>query len=74
MDIVEFAEKFMHVELLEYQKTFLREFDKLRASGKVRVVTGRDGRSYIYLDRQMQKELIQNGKTLDCHNQMSVVR
>jgi hypothetical protein len=65
MDIVEFAEKFMHVELLEYQKTFLREFDKLRGSGKVRIVTGGDGRSYIYLDRQTQKELTQNGTTIN---------
>lgn len=61
MDVVEFAEKFMHIELLEYQKHALREFNKLRTSGKIRVVTGRDGRSYIYLDRKTQRELIQHG-------------
>lgn len=65
MDIVEFAEKFMHVELLEYQKNVLRAFEKLRSDGKVRVVTARDGRSYIYLDKTMQKELTQYGTTLN---------
>lgn len=61
MDIVEFAEKFMRVELLEYQKNILRAFDKLRSDGKVRVVTSRDGRIYIYLDNTMRQELIKHG-------------
>ena len=61
MDIVEFAEKFMNVKLLEYQKTVLREFDKLRGSGKVRIVTGRDGRSYIYLDESTREGVIRHG-------------
>ena len=47
MDIVEFAEKIMHIELMDYQKTYLRAFEKLRGSGKVHIVTGRDGRIYI---------------------------
>ena len=68
MDIVEFAEKFMRVELLEYQKNILRAFEKLRSDGKVRVVTGRDGRSYIYIDKTMQRELTQNGKTPNCYH------
>ena len=63
MDVVEFAEKFMHVELLDYQKNVLRAFEQLRSDGKVRVVTGRDGRIYIYLDKTMQKELTRNGTT-----------
>lgn len=74
MDIIEFAEKFMNIELLEYQKVCLREFEKLKADGKIRVVTGRKGQCYIYPDQNVIKELTQNGKTLDCHNQMSVVR
>lgn len=61
MDIVEFAEKFMNVKLLEYQKAVLRAFDGLRLEGRIRVVTGRDGRSYIYLDESTREELIQNG-------------
>ena len=65
VDIVEFAEKFMGVELCDWQKAHLREFEKLRGEGRVRVVTSRDGRNYIYLDKQMQKELIQNGSTND---------
>lgn len=68
MDIVEFAEKFMQIELLEYQKVCLREFEKLRGNGKVRVVRGRDGRIYIYPDKTMQKELTQHGKIANCHN------
>lgn len=61
MDIVEFAEKFMGIELFEYQKTFLRAFEKVKSDGKVRIVTGRDGRSYIYLDDSTRQELIQHG-------------
>lgn len=67
MDIVEFAEKFMHIELLEYQKNILRAFEKLRGNGKVRVLTGRDGRAYIYPNKTMRQELIQNGQAID-HN------
>lgn len=61
MDIVEFAEKFMNVKLLEYQKAVLRAFDKLRLEGNIRVVTGRDGRSYIYLDESTREGLIRHG-------------
>lgn len=60
MDIVEFAEKFMRVELLEYQKNILRAFEKLRSEGKVRVVMSK-GRSYIYIDKTMRQELIKHG-------------
>lgn len=68
MDIVEFAEKFMNIELLEYQKICLREFEKLRSDGKIRIATGRDGRSYIYLDKTMQRELTHNGTTPNYRN------
>ena len=61
MDIVEFAEKFMDVKIPEYQKEVLRAFDKLRRDGNIKVVTGRDGRSYIYLDESTRKGLIRHG-------------
>lgn len=61
MDVVEFAEKFMNIELLEYQKQFLRDLENLRSDGDIRIVTGRKGQNYIYLDRKAQRELIQNG-------------
>ena len=61
MDVVEFAEKFMNIELKEWQKEHLRALENLRSEGDVRVVTGRKGKVYIYLDRQIQKELIQHG-------------
>lgn len=61
MDIVEFAEKFMNVELLEYQKQFLRDLDKLRFDVNIRIVHGPRCQTYIYLDKATRKELIQNG-------------
>lgn len=61
MDVVEFAEKFMNIELLEYQKRVLRAFENLRSDGDIRIIKGRDGRIYIYPDKQVQKELIHRG-------------
>lgn len=68
MDVVEFAEKFMNIELFEYQKQILRELEKLRSDGDVRICAGRKGGVYIYLDRHVQKELIRNGTALNCNN------
>lgn len=65
MDVVEFVERFMNVELYEWQKECLRRLDSLRSEGKIHVVC-RKGHGYIYLDRMMQKELIPHGKTNDC--------
>ena len=68
MDIVVFAEKFMNIELFEWQKQVLRDLENLRSEGDIRIVTGRKGQVYIYLDRRTQKELIQHGTTPYCHN------
>lgn len=62
MDILEFAEKFMNVELLEYQKRFLRDLENAKYSGDIRIVMPKGlGRTqaYIYIDQF--KELIQHG-------------
>ena len=61
MDVVEFAEKFMNIELEEWQKQHLRTLENLGFDGDIRIVTGRKGQVYIYLDRKVQKELVQNG-------------
>lgn len=61
MDVVEFAEKFMNIELMEWQKKHLRALENLRSEGDIRIVTGRKGQIYIYLDRKIQRELIQHG-------------
>ena len=66
MDVVEFAEKFMNIELFECQKQFLRDLENLRSNGDVRICYGRRGGVYIYLDRKTQKELIQNGQAFNC--------
>lgn len=63
MDIVEFTERFMNIELLEWQKRHLRALDKLRVNGNIRIVAGKHGRMYVYMN---PKELISNGKTDDC--------
>jgi hypothetical protein len=64
MDIVEFAENVCGIELLECQKEFLRKMNELRSEGKIYLIHGRRG-PYIYVDKQMQKELVPNGKTND---------
>lgn len=61
MDVVEFAEKFMNVKLFEYQKQFLRDLENLRSEGDIRIVMNRHAGVYIYLDKQVRKELIPNG-------------
>lgn len=68
MDIVEFAEKFMGIELFECQKQLLRELEKLGPEDTIRVVTGRFKQPYIYPTQQILKELTQNGATPYCHN------
>ena len=65
MDIVEFAEKFMNVELVDWQKTYLRTLDNLYKQGDVRIVVlpRSVGRMFVYFKL---KELIPNGETNDC--------
>lgn len=50
MDIVEFAEKFMGVELMEWQKIHLRTLDRLGKDADVRIVMPRHvGRRQVYI-------------------------
>lgn len=65
MDIVEFAEKFMDVELKEWQKDHIRTLDEMYQDSDIRIAMPRHAgrhRVYIYMN---QKELIPNGKTYD---------
>ena len=61
MDVVEFAEKYMNIQLFEYQKQFLRDLENLRSDGDIKIIRGRDGRIYIYPDKRIQRELINRG-------------
>ena len=63
MDIVEFAEKFYDVKLTDWQKEHIRILERLPRGA--RLVMGRNGRVYIYVD-QPTKELIPYGQTNDC--------
>jgi hypothetical protein len=67
MDIVEFAESFMNVELQEWQKNTIRTLDEMGKDAKICIATprhmGRDQAVYIYMK---QKELILNGASNDC--------
>ena len=58
MDIVEFAEQVCGAKLYEWQKEYLRFFEKLPRGTKL-VIDPR-GRVFTYID---QEELIPNGKT-----------
>lgn len=62
MDMVEFVEKFMNVELQEWQREHIRILEKLPRGAKI--IMAPRGRVYIYVD-QPTKELIPNGKTHD---------
>jgi hypothetical protein len=66
VDIVEFAEKFMKVELNEWQKRVIRTLDEMGKDAKICCIIprhmGRDNAVYIYMNA---KELIHDGKTDD---------
>lgn len=62
MDIVEFAEKFYDVELIDWQKTYLRTLDRLYADRSVRIVVVPRGVGRMFTYFKM-KELTPNGKT-----------
>lgn len=68
MDIVEFAEKFMGVELLGWQKDHIRFlYDKYQSDGVIRIVMPKNaGRHQVYIYMNSIKELMSNGKTNDC--------
>ena len=62
MDIVEFAENFLGVEMKDWQKNHLRTLDEMRKDADIRIVmpkhNGRSQQMYIYMKA---KELIANG-------------
>lgn len=61
MDIVEFAEKTMDVKLQEWQKEYLRVLEKLPPETNIRLVMGRKGQIYTYLNRRDRKGLLHHG-------------
>lgn len=66
MDIVEFIERFMDIELKDWQKEYIRLLDETRRDADVRILmprhAGRSHQMYIYMN---QKELIANGTPND---------
>jgi len=66
VDMVEFAEKFMNVELAEWQKQYIRLLEKLPRDIDIRVLMDRHSRVYFYMNQNSFKELILNGETNDC--------
>ena len=66
MDIVEFVEKFMGIELMEWQKIHLRTLDRLGKDADIRIVMPRHvGRRQVYIYMNPE-ELIPDGTTNDC--------
>lgn len=53
MDIVEFAERFMGVELKEWQKEHLRILEKLPRDAKI--VMAPRGRVYVYMNQTVKE-------------------
>jgi hypothetical protein len=53
----------MHVELQEWQKSYLCKLYELTRDNDVRIVMGKGGRVYTYLTPKTLKELTQNGET-----------
>lgn len=60
MDIIEFAERFMNVEIPEWQKNHIRTLSELSRANNIYLVKGRRG-FYTYLKSKTLKELVQNG-------------
>ena len=62
MDIVEFAEKFMNAELLDWQKEHIRLLYEKYRDDDIRIVMPKNaGRHQIYIYMNQCKELIQHG-------------
>ena len=67
MDIVEFAEKFMNVQLPEWQKKHLRLLDKSGKDAKVYICMPKNaGRHQALIHINNTKELLSNGTPNDC--------
>ena len=61
MDIVEYAEYVCGAKLYEWQKEYLRNLERMRHKGDIRIVMNRRGRIFVYMN---PKELIPNGETI----------
>lgn len=75
MDIVEYDETVLGLELLDYQKALLRDlYEKYKNKKDIRILMPRHiGRDYFYTYLKQHnlpicKELTQSGKTLDSNN------
>lgn len=49
MDIVEFVEKFMGIELRAWQKNHIQTLYEVSRDNDIRIVMGRHGRVYTYI-------------------------
>lgn len=67
MDIVEFAERFMDVEIPEWQKNHIRTLYEVSRDNDIYIVRGRYG-FRTYVTPKTVKELTQNGETLNNSN------
>lgn len=67
MDIVEFIERFMDIELKDWQKEYIKMLDETRRDADIRICmprhSGRKHQMYIYMNA---KELISHGTPNDC--------
>jgi hypothetical protein len=61
MDIVEFAERFMNIELKDWQKRHIRTLYELSRDNKIYICMAPGGRVLTYLTPKTVKELINNG-------------
>lgn len=75
MDIVEYVETVLGLELLDYQKVILRDlYEEYKNTKDIRIVMRPHiGRDYFYTylmqhNLPICKELTQSGKTLDSNN------
>lgn len=67
MDIVEFAESFMNVELKDWQKEHIRVLYDMRRDSNIRIVMPRHADEHqVYIYMYKNKELIPNGTANDC--------
>lgn len=77
MDISEFLESFSDTKLPEWQKEHIRMLYEVSRDKPIYISMNRhNGRNefYTYLKPNTLRELTQNGKTLNCNNQMPNMR
>mgnify|MGYP003289520909 CR=1 FL=1 len=66
MDIVDFVEKIMSIELFDYQKEMLRAISKIPPNSKI--VYGRNGRIYVISSTSVESQ--HNGSRLMTEEKM----